>query len=129
MSEHQGVDSASGRRRRTNLADKWGLLVVHHRCSVSGAWTISLMQPSVALAEALGLVPGEAQGRLPFTQSPADQATSESSHDGAGDAPAWSAQPRAGSAEPLTEPPTPNFADGGTAARARAIRSSETIGI
>jgi hypothetical protein len=113
LAEHQRVDSASGRRRRGNLADRWKLIEVHHRCAVSGNWTISLVRPSLALAEHLGLVPAEPQSSL-FNE-PADEATSESLRlISAGDAllrgqSASSAELREGSAEPLTEPPTPSL--------------------
>jgi hypothetical protein len=111
IAEHQHVDGASGRRRRANLSTRWKLIEVHHRCNVSGAWTVSLVRPSEALAEHLGLTAGDGQQLLPGVHdhdSLADEATSEREHDDALDAPASSAQTR-GSAEPLTEPPTPHF--------------------
>ena len=114
LAEHQRVDAASGRRRRANLADRWQLIRVHHRCNVSGAWTVSLVRPSVALGEALGLVAADPQPRLTFPEllESAEQATSESTRDGAGDAPACSADLPQAAAEPFTEPPRPPLTSG-----------------
>jgi len=108
LAEHQGVDSASGRRRRADL-EKRGLITVHHRCGVSGAWTVTLVQPSAALdPEALGVRPGDPQKRLDVLLESADEATSESSADGLSDAPASSAQLPPGAAEVSTLPPHPS---------------------
>lgn len=129
IAEHQNVDSASGRRRRNNLADRWKLIEVHHRCAVSGDWTVSLVRPSLALAEQLGFVAADPQQQLPGidpVEKPSEQATSESRRDGVGDAPACSDQPRGGSAVPLTVPPTPSFSVTAETPLARAPSGHKT---
>jgi hypothetical protein len=107
VGEDQGTSSHSGTRCLTTLREE-RLIEVHDRCHVTGAWTITLLNPRTVFdpdfvgVEIVGVVAGDPQQQFSLDDEP----SSESHGDGRGDASGSSSiSDGGGVAEALADPP------------------------